>query len=209
MLLTVASKFIRVLKTQSQETDNFTPCPSENYTNMNFYLLQAIMDQSTEEVRHPVHSGEQTERCQQSFISQLNAAGVHNGLIDPQGMAPLQVVPSRYPDRLTELRVENLNSNVNEMQMVPLYQLHSGGRQPMQYDVLAGGVQFNDGAEARPLTSQMHCGRRRTYATESVDEIRSVEETSQFPERNQAREHTLTSSLQRLPTFNRSVYYDN
>ena len=167
------------------------------------------MDQSTEEVRHPVHSGEQTERCQQSFISQLNAAGVHNGLIDPQGMPPLQVVPSRYPDRLTELLVENLNSNVNAMQVVPLYQLHSRGRQPMQYDVLARGVQFNDGAEARPLTSQMHCGRRRTYATESVDEIRSVEETSQFPERNQAREHTLTSSLQRLPTFNRSVYYDN
>ena len=176
---------------------------------MNFYLLQATMGQPTEEVSHPDHSGEQTERCQQSFISQLNAAGVHNGLIDPQGMPPLQVVPSRYPDRLTELLVGNLNSNVNAMQVVPLYQLHSRGRQPMQYYVLASGVQFNDGAEARPLTSQMHCGRRRTYATESVDEIRSVEETSQFPERNQAREHTLTSSLLRLLTFNRSVYYDN
>ncbi|CAH3040803.1 unnamed protein product, partial [Porites lobata] len=146
----------------------------------------AIMGQPTEEVSHPVHSGEQTERSQQPFIGQPNAAGVHNGLIDPQGMPPLQVVPSRYPDCLTELLVENLNSNVNEMQMVPLYQPQSGGRQPMQYDVLAGGVQFNDGAEARPLTSRMHCGRRRTYATESVDEIRSVEETSQFPERNQA-----------------------
>lgn len=165
------------------------------------------MGQPTEEVSHPVHSREQIERSQQPFIGQLNAAGVHNGLIDPQGMPPLEVVPSRYPDRLTELLVENLNSNVNEMQMVPLYiyQLHSRGRQPMQYDVLASGVQFNDGAEARPLTSQTHCGRRRTYATESVDEIRSVEEPSQFPERNQAREHTLTSSLQRLPTFNRSA----
>ena len=167
------------------------------------------MGQPTEEVSHPVHSGEQTERSQQPFIGQPNAAGVHNGLIDPQGMPPLQVVPSRYPDRLTELRVENLNSNVNEMQMVPLYQLHSRGRQPMQYDVLARGVQFNDGAEVRPLTSHMHCGRRRTYATESVDEIRSVEETSQFPQRSQAREHTLTSSLQPLLTFNRSVYFDN
>ena len=164
------------------------------------------MGQPTEEVSHPVHSGEQTERSQQPFIGQPNAAGVHNGLIDPQGMPTLQVLPSRYPDRLTELLVGNLNSNVNAMQVVPLYQLHSRGRQPMQYDVLARGVQFNDGAEARPLTSHMHCGRRRTYATESVDEIRSVEESSQFPERNQEREHTLTSSLQRLPTFNRSVY---
>ena len=121
-----------------------------------------------------------------------------------------QVVPSRYPDRLMELLVENLNSNVNAMQVVPLHQLHSRGRQPLQYDVLAGGVQFNVGDEARPLTNHMHCGRRRTYATESVDEIRtSVEETSQFPERNQAREHSLTSSLQPLLTFNRSVYYDN
>ena len=171
---------------------------------MHFYLLQAIIGQPL-----PIHSGEQTGRSQEPFIGQLNAAGVHNGLIDPQGMPPLEVVPSRYPYRLTELLLENQNSNVNEMQMVPLYQLHPGGRQPMQYDVLAGGVQFNDGAEARPLTSHMHCGRRRTYATESVDEIRSVEETSQFPERNQAREHTLTSSLQRLLTFNRSVYYDN
>ena len=161
---------------------------------MHFYLLQAIIGQPL-----PVHSGEQTGRSQEPFIGQLNAAGVQ----------PLEVVPSRYPYRLTELLVENQNSNVNAMQMVPLYQLHSGGRQPMQYNVLAGGVQFNDGAEARPLTSQMHCGRRRTYATESVDEIRSVEETSQFPERNQASEYTLTSSLQRLLTFNRSVYYDN
>ena len=171
---------------------------------MHFYLLQAIIGQPP-----PVHSGEQTGRSQQPFIGQLNAEGVHNGLIDHQGMPPSEVVPSRYPDRLTELLVENLNSNVNAIQVVPLHQLHSRGRQPMQNDVLARGVQFNDGSEARPLTSHMHCGRRRTYATESVDEIRSVEETSQFPERNQAREHTLTSSLQPLLTFNGSVYYDN
>ena len=166
---------------------------------MHFYLLQEIIGQPP-----PVHSAEQTGRSQQPFI-QLNAAGVDNGLIDPQGMPPLEVVPSRYPYRLMELLVENQNSNVNGVQVVP----HSRGRQPMRYDVLARGVQFIEGAETRPLTSHMHCGRRRTYATESVDEIRSVEESSQFPERNQAREQTLTSSLQRLPTFNRSVYYDN
>ena len=111
------------------------------------------MGQPTEEVSHPVHSGEQTERSQQPFIGQPNA---HNGLIDPQGMPSLQVVPSTYPDRLTELRVENLYSNVNAMQVVPLHQLQSRGRQPMQYDVLAGGVQFNYGAEVRPLTSHIY-----------------------------------------------------
>ena len=65
---------------------------------MHFCLLQVIIGQPP-----PVHSGEQTGRSQQPFLGQLNAGGVHNGLIDPQGMPPLEVVPSRYPDRLTEL----------------------------------------------------------------------------------------------------------
>ena len=169
----------------------------QNFTNMHHYLLQAIIGQLP-----PVHSGEQTVRSQQLFIGQLNAAGVHNRLIDPQWMSPLEVVPSRYPYRLTELLVENQNSNLHAMQVFPLHQLYSRGRQQMQYDVLAGGVQFNEGAEARSLTEAW---RRRMHATESNDEIRSIEETSQFPERNQAR----ASSLQRQLTLNRSVYYDN
>ena len=157
----------------------------------------------------PIHNGEQTEHgSQQLFIGQPNPAGIYNGLMDPQGISPLPVVPPRYPDRLKEILVEDMN--FNPMQEVPLYQVHSRrGRQPMQYADQARRMQFRDWAEARPAATQMHCGRGWTDATESVNGIRcsrSVEETSQFPEQNQGGEQMRASSSPRQLTLNRSVY---
>ena len=129
--------------------------------------------------------------------------------MDSQGTgSPLPVVPPRYPDRLKEILVENMN--FNPMQEVPLYQVHSRrGRQPMQYAEQTRGMQFRDWAEAGLATTQMHCGRGWTDATESVNGnrwSRSVEETSQFPEQNQGGERMRATSSPRQLTLNRSVY---
>ena len=173
-------------------------------------FLQAIGGQQPiEGVYLPIHNGEQTEnRSQQLFIGQPNAAGSYNGLMDHQGISPLPVVQPRYPDRLKEILVEDMN--FNPMQEVPLYQVHSRrGRQPMQYAEQTRGMQFRDWTEARPPATQMHCERGWTVATESFAGIRcsrSVEETSQFPEQNQGGERMRASSSPRQLTLNRSVY---
>ena len=173
-------------------------------------FVQAIGGQQPiEGVYLPIHDVEQTEHgSQQLFIGQPNPAGIYNGLMDHQEISPLPVVPPRYPDRLKEILVEDMN--FNPMQEVPLYQVHSRrGRQPMQYADQARRMQFRDWAEARPAATQMHCGRGWTDATESVNGIRysrSVQETSQFPEQNQGGERMRASSYPRQPTLNRSVY---
>ena len=172
-------------------------------------FVQAIGGQQPiEGVYLPIHEVEQTEHgSQQLFISQPNPTGIYNGLMDHQGISPLPVVPPRYPDRLKEILVEDMN--FNPMQEVPLYQVHSRrGRQPMQYADQARRMQFRDWAEARPAATQMHCGRGWTDGTESFDGIRcsrSVEETSQFPEQNQGGERMRASSYPRQLTLNRSV----
>ena len=169
--------------------------------------LQAIGGQQPiEGVYLPIHNGEQTEHgSQQLFIGQPNAAGIYNGLVDLQGISPLPVVRPRYPDRLKEILVEDMNFNL--MQVVPLYQVHSRrGRQPMQYTEQTRGMQFR---EARPPATQMHCGRGWTDATESFGGIRCsrpVEETSQFPEQNQGGERMRASSSPRQLILNRLVY---
>ena len=146
-------------------------------------------------MNHLIHAREQIEGSQLLIGSQETGS-------------PLPVVPPRYPDRLKEILVENMN--FNPMQEVPLYQVHSRrGRQPMQYADQARGMQFRDWAEARPAATQMHCGRGWTDATESFAGIRcsrSVEETSQFPEQNQGGERMRASSSPRQLTLNRSVY---
>ena len=173
-------------------------------------FVQAIGGQQPiEGVDLPIHNGEQTEHgSRQLFIGQLNAAGIYNGLMDPQGISPLPVVPPSYPDRLKEILVENMN--FRPMQEVLLYQLHSRrGRQPMQYAEQTRGMQFREWAGARPPATEMHCGRGWTDATESFAGIRcsrSVEETSQFPEQNQGGERMRASSSPRQLTLNRSVY---
>ena len=173
-------------------------------------FLQAIGGQQPiEGVYLPIHNGEQTEnRSQQLFIGQPNAAGSYNGLMDHQGISPLPVVQPRYPDRLKEILVEDMN--FNPMQEVPLYQVHSRrGRQPMQHADQARRMQFRDWTEARPSATQMHCGRGWIDATESVIRFRcsrSVKETSQFPEQNQGGERMRASSSPRQLTLNRSVY---
>ena len=173
-------------------------------------FVQAIGGQQPiEGVYLPIQDVEQTEHgFQQLFIGQLNAAGIYNGLMDHQGISPLPVVPPRYPDRLKEILVENMN--FRPMQEVPLYQLHSRrGRQPMQYAEQTRGMQFREWAGARPPATQMHCGRGWTDATESFAGIRcsrSVEETSQFPAQNQGGERMRASSSPRQLTLNRSVY---
>ena len=127
--------------------------------------------------------------------------------MDPQGISPLPVVPPRYPHLpMRELITENLN--FNPLQEVPLYQMHSRGRQRMQYAEMARGIQFSDWAGARPPTTNMHCRRGWTVATESYDGIGcsgSVEETSQFPEQNQGRERMRASRFLRQQTLDRSV----
>ena len=127
----------------------------------------------------------------------------------PQGISPLPVVPPRYPDRLKEILVEDMN--FSPMQEVLLYQVHSRrGRQPMQYVEQTRGMHFRDWAGARPAATQMHCGRGWTDATESINGIRcsrSVEETSQFPEQNQGGERMRAFNSPRQLTLNRSVYY--
>ena len=142
-------------------------------------------------MNHLVHAREQIEG------SQL--------LMGSQGISPLPVVPPRYPDRLKEILVENMN--FNPMQEVPLYQVHSRrGRQPMQNAEQTREMQFRDWS--LPAT-QMHCGRGWTVATESFAGIRcsrSVEETSQFPEQDQGGERMRASSFPRQLTLNRSVY---
>ena len=157
--------------------------------------MQAIGGQPIEEVNHLIHAREQTEGSQLLIGSQETGS-------------PLPVVPPRYPDRLKEILVENMN--FNPMQEVPLYQVHSRrGRQPMQYADQARGMQFRDWAEARPAATQMYCGRGWTVATESVNGIRCsrcVQETSQFPEQNQGGERMRASSSPRQLTLNRSVY---
>ena len=173
-------------------------------------FVQAIGGQQPiEGVDLPIHDVEQTEHgSQQLFIGQPNPAGIYNGLMDHQGISPLPVVPPRYPDRLKEILVEDMN--FNPMQEVPLYQVHSRrGGQPMQYADQARRMQFRDWAEARPAATQMHCGRGWTDATESVNGIRysrSVQETTQFPEQNQGGERMRVSSSPRQLTLNRSVY---
>ena len=168
-----------------------------------------IGGQPIEEVYLPIHNGEQIEGSQQLFIGQPDTAEIYNGLMDSQGTgSPLPVVPPRYPDRLKEILVENMN--FNPVQEVPLYQVHSRrGRQPMQYAEQTRGIQFRDWTEARPPATQMHCERGWTVATESFAGIRcsrSVEETSQFPEQNQGGERMRASSSPRQLTLNRSVY---
>ena len=160
-------------------------------------FVQAIGGQQPiEGVYLPIHEVEQTEHGSQQLF------------MDHQGISPLPVVPPRYPDRLKEILVEDMN--FNPMQEVPLYQVHSRrGRQPMQYAYQARRMQFRDWAEARPAATQMHCGRGWTDATESVNGIRysrSVQETSQFPEQNQGGERMRASSSPRQLTLNRSVY---
>ena len=57
-------------------------------------------------------------------------------------------------------------------------------------------------------TTNMHCRRGWTVATESNDGIgcsESVEETSQFPEQNQGRERMRASRFLRQQTLDRSV----
>ena len=79
---------------------------------------------------------------------------------------------------------------------------------PLQYAEMARGIQFSDWTGARPPTTNMHCRRGRTVATESYDGIRcseSVEETSQFPEQNQGRERMRASRFLRQQTLDRSV----
>ena len=137
--------------------------------------MQAIGGQPIEGVYHLIHAGEQTEHgSQHHSIGQPNAAGFHNGLMDPQGISPLSVVPPSYPHLpMRELIVKNLNFN------------------PFQY-----------------ATTNMHCRRGWTVATESNDGIRcsgSVEETSQFPEQNQGRERMRASRFLRQQTLDRSV----
>ena len=129
--------------------------------------------------------------------------------MDPQGTgSSLPVVPPRYPDCLKEILVEDMN--FHPMQEVPLYQLHSPrGRQPMQYAEQTRGMQFRDWAEARLATTQMHCERGWTDASESGNGnrcSRSVEETSQCPEQNQGGERMRATSSPRQLTLNRSVY---
>ena len=118
--------------------------------------------------------------------------------MDPQGISPLPVVPPSYPHLpMRELIVKNLN--FNPLQEVPLYQMQ------MQ---MARGIQFNDWAGARPPTTNMHCRRGWTVATESYNGIRcsgSVEETSQFPEQNQGRERMRASRFLRQQALDRSV----
>ena len=125
--------------------------------------------------------------------------------MDPQGISPLPVVPPSYPHLpMRELIVKNLN--FNPLQEVPLYQMNSSGRQRMQYAEMAGGIQVSDWA--RPPTTNVHCRRGCTVATESYDGIRcsrSVEETSQFPEQNQGRERMRASRFLRQQTLDRSV----
>ena len=148
-------------------------------------------------MNHLIHAGELIEGSHQLFIGQRNPAGVHNGLMDPQGISPLPVVPPSYPHLpMRELIVENLN--FNPLQEVPLYQMNSSGR----------GIQFSDWAGARPPTTNMHCRRRWTVATESYDGIGcsgSVQETSQFREQNQGRERMRASRFPRQQTLDRSV----
>ena len=137
--------------------------------------MQAIGGQPIEGVYHLIHAGEQTEHgSQHHSIGQPNAAGFYNGLMDPQGISPLPVVPPSYPHLpMRELIVKNLNFN------------------PLQY-----------------ATTNMHCRRGWTVATESNDGIRcsgSVEETSQFPEQNQGRERMRASRFLRQQTLDRSV----
>ena len=170
-------------------------------------FVQAIGGQQPiEGVYLPIHDVEQTEHgSQQLFIGQPYPASIYNGLMDHQGISPLPVVPPRYPDRLKEILVEDMN--FNPMQEVPFYQVYSRrGRQPMQYADQARRMQFRDWS--LPAT-QMNCGRGWTVATESVNGIRcprSVEETSQFPEQNQGGERMRASSSPRQLTLNRSVY---
>ena len=170
-------------------------------------FVQAIGGQQPiEGVYLPIHDVEQTEHgSQQLFIGQPNPTGVCNGLMDHQGISPLPVVPPRYPDRLKEILVEDMN--FNPMQEVPLYQVYSRrGRQPMQYADRARRMQFRDWS--LPAT-QMHCGRGWTVATESVNGIRcprSVQEINQFPQQNQGGERMRASSSPRHLTLNRSVY---
>ena len=170
--------------------------------------MQAIGGQPIEGVYHLIHAGEQAEHgSQHHFIGQPNAAGFHNGLMDPQGISPLPVVPPSYPHLpMRELIVKNLN--FNPLQEIPLYQMHSRGRQRIQYAEMARGIQFNDWAGARPPTTNMHCRRGWTVATESYNGIRcsgSVEETSQFPEQNQGRERMRASRFLRQQALDRSV----
>ena len=156
------------------------------------FFLQAIGGQPIEEVNHLIHAREQMEGSQLLMGSQGTGS-------------PLPVVPPRYPDRLKEILVENMN--FHPMREVPLYQVHSWiGRQPMQYVEQTRGMQFRDWS---PPATQMHCGRGWTDATESFAGIRcsrSVQETSQFPEQNQGGERMRASSYQRQLTLNRSVF---
>ena len=111
--------------------------------------------------------------------------------MDPQGISPLPVVPPSYPHLpMRELIVKNLNFN------------------PLQYAEMARGIQFSDWTGARPPTTNIHCRRGWTVATESYDGITcsgSVEKTSQFPEHNQGRERMRTSRFLRQQTLDRSV----
>ena len=142
-------------------------------------------------MNHLIHAREQIEG------SQL--------LMDSQEISPLPVVPPRYPELLTEILVENVN--FYPMQEVPIYQVDSRrGRQPMQYAEQTRGMQFRDWSEARPLTTQMHCGRGWTESFAGIRCSRSVEETSQFPEQNQGGERMRASRSPRQLTLNRSVY---